>query len=414
MNIAFYSHYFTPEIGAPSARIYDMAHQWMKSGHQVEVVTCFPNHPVGQLYPGYQSGLYRHEKLDGIEVHRHWTYITSNKGFVKKTLGHISYLPSSLLFSNRKVKEADVAIGTSPTFFAAIAAERLARQRKIPFIMEVRDLWPALFVELGVLRNPRLIGWLERLELSLYRRATKVVVVTEAFRQNLIARHVPPEKVFTIPNGADVEFWQPSEPQRALRQQLGLKDSFVVLYIGAHGISQELGSILKSARQLKGHQQIQFVFVGEGAKKEELVQQAQQLGLGNVRFLDSVARQAVKDFYALADVCLVPLRKIPLFKAFIPSKIFEIMAMARPIIGSMTGEAADILRKSGGAKVVEPEDHEAIAEAILNLYQDRDKAREMGQRGRDFVAHNYSRKALAAAYIDVINEAVGDYHTKRW
>jgi glycosyltransferase involved in cell wall biosynthesis len=240
------------------------------------------------------------------------------------------------------------------------------------------------------------------------------VVVTEAFRQNLIKRNVPPEKVFTIPNGADVEFWQPSEPSAALRKELGLtEDSFVVLYIGAHGISQELASVLKSARQLQQHRQIQFVFVGEGAKKEELVQQCREMGLDNVRFLDSVAKQSVKDFYALADVCLVPLRKIPLFETFIPSKMFEIMAMARPIVGSLAGEAADILRKSGGAKVVQPEDHEAMAGAILNLYQNRDKAREMGRRGRDFVIQNYSRHTLAAAYSEVINEAVSEYQSKR-
>ena len=412
MNIAYYSHYFTPEIGAPSARIYDLAQQWLALGHQVQVVTCFPNHPTGELYPGYASRLYMHEKLDGIDVHRHWTYITPNKGFAKKTLGHISYLPAALLLSNRCLANPNVVIGTSPTFFAAIAAVITGRGRRIPFIMEVRDLWPAVFVELGILRNPLLIRWLERLELALYRQATRVVTVTEAFRQNLIERGVPGEKVSTIRNGADVEFWQPKEASVELRQRLGLQGRFVVLYIGAHGISQALGWILESAQQLREHSQIHFLFVGEGAEKEQLVQQAQQAGLENVQFLDPVAKDAVKEFYALADVCLVPLRDIPLFETFIPSKMFEMMAMARPIVASVRGEAAEILRQSGGAMVVEPEDSSSIAQAILHLYDHEDQAHAMGQRGRRFVVENYSRCSLATAYLDVLNAAIDEYNDR--
>jgi glycosyltransferase involved in cell wall biosynthesis len=409
MNIAYYSHYFTPEIGAPSARIYDLAQQWLSMGHQVQVVTCFPNHPTGELYPGYASRLYMHEKLDGIDVHRHWTYITPNKGFAKKTLGHISYLPAALLLSNRHLANPDVVIGTSPTFFAAMAAAATGLRHRIPFIMEVRDLWPAIFVELGILRNPLLIRWLERLELALYRRATRIVTVTEAFRQNLIERGVPAEKVSTIRNGADLEFWQPKEASVELRQRLGLQGRFVVLYIGAHGISQALGRILESAQQLREHSQIRFLFVGEGAEKEQLVRQARQAGLENVQFLDPVAKDAVKEFYALADVCLVPLRDIPLFETFIPSKMFEVMAMARPIIGSVRGETADILRQSGGAIVVGPEDSNAIAEAILHLYDHEDQAHAIGQRGHGFVVENYSRCSLATVYLDVLNAAIEEY-----
>jgi len=172
VNITCYSHYFIPEIGAPSARIYDLCQQWLDMGHCVQVVTCFPNHPTGRLYPKYKSGLYLYEKLDGIDVHRHWTYITPNRGFLKKTFGHMSYLPSSLVLSNPRAGKADVAIGTSPTFFAAMAAAWTGYKQKIPFIMEIRDLWPSIFVELGILRNRRVIRWLERWELALYRQAT--------------------------------------------------------------------------------------------------------------------------------------------------------------------------------------------------------------------------------------------------
>ena len=407
MNIAYYSHYFMPEIGAPSARIYDLGREWLARGHRVQVATCFPNHPAGELYPGYSRGWYRHEMLDGIEVHRHWTYITPNKGFAKKTIGHVSFYPTALLSAGH-VETPDVFIGTSPTFFAAMVAARLARRRKRPFIMEVRDLWPALFIELGVLKNRFAISLLEKLELSLYRKATRVVTVTEAFRQNLIERGVPERKVVTIPNGASVDFWTDHGEGEALREKLGLRGKFVVLYIGAHGISQALTSVLRAAARLRGDD-IRFVFVGEGAEKEKLTQFADAEHLQNVLFVDPVGKDEVRAWYSLADVCLVPLRDIPLFATFIPSKMFEILSMARPIVGSLKGEAAAILEASGGAEVVPPEDDAALAEAIERLRRDPERRKAMGARGRQFVIDHYSRSALAQKYLDVMDGAIADY-----
>ncbi len=410
MNVAFFSHYFSPEIGAPSARIHDLARCWLKMGHTVQVITCFPNHPTGQLYPGYRSGRYLHERLDGIEVHRHWSYITPNKGFIKKTLGHLSYMPAAALLSNRYVKSPDVAIGTSPTFFAAMAGASFARRRRIPFIMEVRDLWPAIFVELGVIRNRQLIALLERFEMRLYRQATKIVVVTEAFRQKLIQRGLPAEKIVTIRNGADVEFWKPTGTSDQIRQKHGLEGRFVVAYIGAHGISHSLDRILDCAHELRGFPEIHFLFVGEGAEKSKLVQRAGELKLANTTFLDPVGKNEVRELYELADICLVPLRNIPLFDAFIPSKLFEMLAMGRPIIGSLRGEAAEILKRSGAALIVEPEDSHALADAVLDLYRRPAEARrEMGRRGHEFVVSHYSRQTLATRYLDLMNEAIAEY-----
>jgi glycosyltransferase involved in cell wall biosynthesis len=410
MNILYFSHYFTPEIGAPSARIYDLAQRWLTGGNQVQVVTCFPNHPTGHLYPGYDQGRYLHENLDGIEVHRHWTYVTPNKGFIKKTLGHLSYLPAAKFISGPHVRSSDVAIGTSPTMFAAMAAAGFAKRHKIPFIMEVRDLWPAIFVELGIIRNPLLIRWLEKWESRLYEQAAKVVVVTESFRRKLIERRLPPDKVATIPNGADVDFWNPVECSTEKRSQLQLEDRFIVLYIGAHGISHALERILDTADELRGTRQIHFLFVGEGAEKEKLKQRARELELTNVTFFDPVGKDEVREFYAAADLCLVPLRNIPLFETFIPSKMFEMLSMARPIVASVQGEAADILRRSNGAVVVEPENSHQLARAIMDLYhQDEQARRQMGEQGRKFVKEYYSRQQLAASYLALMNEVVAEY-----
>jgi glycosyltransferase involved in cell wall biosynthesis len=259
------------------------------------------------------------------------------------------------------------------------------------------------------LKNPFIIRLLEHLELGLYNRAVQIITVTEAFRQNLILRGVPAAKVSTVTNGADVEFWRPCDSPVALRHRLGLEDSFVVLYIGAHGISHSLGRILESAERLQDYPSIQFLFVGDGAEKDKLLQHAQEARLENIRFLDPVDKENVREFYNMADICLVPLRDVPLFETFIPSKMFEIMAMGRPIIGSLRGEAADILQRSKGALVVAPEDSEAIGRAILELYNNPERARTMGENGRRFVISHYSRESQAAHYIEILNKAVQEF-----
>ncbi len=408
LNIGVYSHYFTPEIGAPSARIYDLGQQWLAAGHTVRVATCVPNHPTGNVYPGYKAGWQQQEILDGIEVQRNWSYITPNSGFVKKTLGHVSFIPSSRI-NQHKFGPMDAIIGTSPTPFAALAGLLTAKKRNVPFIMEIRDLWPAIFTEMGIINNRQIIRVLEMGEMWLYRQATQIVTVTEAFRQDLIRRNVPAEKITTIPNGADTDFWTPQAKPKTLAQQLGLDNKFVVLYIGAHGISHALEKIVDAAKGLQAQPEIHFLFVGEGSRKAAVQAYAAEQGVQNITFVGSTDKQGVKDYYALADACLVPLRDIPLFDGFIPSKMFEIMAMARPIVASLKGESADILERANSAKIVPPEESNAIKNAIVQLYADKRMAAELGQNGRAFVEQHYSRKLLADRYLNVLNTAIMQY-----
>lgn len=405
MNIAVFSHYFSPEIGAPSARIHDMAKQWIAMGHEVQVVTCFPNHPAGRLYPGYTSAGYARETIDGITVHRNWSYITPNKGFIKKTLGHFTLWPSSRWNSFGKMARPDIVIGTSPTFFAAMCAAAAGRKFRVPFIMEVRDLWPACFVDLGVIRNKWIIRVLELWEKALYRRADHIVTVTDAFKHDLVNRKIPQEKVSVVLNGADEEFWVPRPKSGALGGEKGA-GKFNVLYIGAHGISQALSKILDAALLLRDDPRIQFHFVGDGAEKAMLMERAGKEGLQNVSFKDPVDKDGVRACYADSDVCLVPLRDIPLFTTFIPSKMFEMMAMGKPILASVAGEAADILGRSGGAVVVPPEDAPAIAAALSNLAGSPATLDSMGAAGRRFVIDNYSRRALATRYLETMRAAI--------
>ncbi len=402
MNITIVSHYFYPEIGAPSARIYDLAQCWIGAGHQVDVVTGFPNHPLGELYDGYQLSRYQHEVVEGINVHRNWTYITPNRGFLKRTIGHVSLWPSSRFKSTRQIAAPDVVIGTSPTFFAAMAARGIAETYQVPFVMEVRDLWPGIFVDLGVITQQWIINLLEAWELWMYREADQVVTVTESFRDNIVARGIPAPKVAVVPNGADLTFFQPGGKPKELNAKLGLEDKFVVLYLGAHGVSQGLEDIIRTAKQLETYQEILFLFVGGGNQKQKIMEFTEDQDVDNVIFHEPILKSEVPDFYKLADICLVPLRDIELFKTFIPSKMFEIMAMEKPMVASLEGEAKRILENSGSAVVVPPEDSSAIGKAILKIYQEHNLKSEMGKSGRQFVEEHYSRESLAQKYLEIL------------
>lgn len=399
MRIAFFSHYFPPEIGAPAARVSELARVWAEQ-HEVTVVTGFPNHPTGRIPEEYRGRFFAREQKDGYTVLRCWLYATPNEGFVRRTLGHLSFMASGFLAGAFRLRRPDVLIATSPTFFSVFSAWALGALYRAPFVFEVRDLWPGIFVELGVLKNRALIRVLEALELWLYRRAALVVTVTRGFAEDIVRRGIPAEKVIVIPNGADLEQYSPGPARVELRRQMGAGPSdFLVLYIGAHGISHALDRILDAADRLRGSSRIRFAFVGEGARKADLLRIASERVLANVSFLPGQHREAVADFYRAADLCLVPLRDVPLFSTFIPSKMFEIMACARPIAASVRGEAAAILEASGGAVVLEPEAAEALAAAVEDLSRDPKRCEELGRRGRRYVEEHFDRRKLAAEYL---------------
>lgn len=412
MRIAFICQYFPPEMGAPSARGSELCLAWQEAGHDVVVVTGMPNHPTGILPPEYRGVRFVEEHVQGLRVLRNWVYATPNEGFVKRTLNHLSFMMSSLLFSTRRLRGRDVLVVSSPSFFAVVSTWVMSTVLRVPYVFEVRDLWPGIFVELGVLRNRFLIRVLEGLEMFLYRHAAHVVVVTDSFRRILIDRGLAADKVSVVTNGVDPTSFFPAPRETSIRQQERLDDRCVVLYIGAHGISHALPALLDSAHLLQHRSDIVFLFVGEGAEKRLLVQRAEALGLRNVRFLPGQPKAMMAEWYATADIVLVPLRNIPLFETFIPSKMFEILACGRPIVASVKGEARAILERSGGAVVVDPEDAAAVAGAVVQLADDPDVRRRLGERGRRFVEAEYDRRALARGYAALLAQAAGTGPTK--
>jgi glycosyltransferase involved in cell wall biosynthesis len=404
MRIAYLCQYFVPEIGAPSARISELSRAWTDLGQSVTVITGIPNHPTGVVPPEYRRTVFKQEQHGAVQVWRNWLFATPNEGFVKKTLSHLSFMLSTALLSTPRLRGHDVIIVSSPTFFAVLTAYLMSRLWRVPYVFEVRDLWPGIFVDLGILKSRALIYALESVEMFLYRRSARVVVVTESFADTLRRRGLPPTKVVTITNGVDGRFFVPGERHNDVRCEHDLQNRFVVLYMGAHGISHGLSAILDAAAAVRHDPDIVLVFVGEGAEKAMLVRKAEALGLSNVRFYPGQPKASMPAWYAAADVVLVPLRRLPLFEQFIPSKMFEIMACARPIIGSVRGEARHILERSGGALIVEPEDAKDIAAAIARLKADPDLAARLGMAGRRFVLANYDRSALARQYLDLLEE----------
>jgi len=406
VKIAAICQYFVPEIGAPSARISELAREWVRQGHDVTVVTGLPNHPTGIVPPEYRGTWFRRESLDGITVFRNWVFATPNEGFVKRTLGHLSFMVSTLLFTLPRARHFDVLVVSSPTFFVVISTWIMSRVWRIPYVFEVRDLWPGIFVELGILKNRAIIGVLEAIEMFLYRGAAQVVVVTDAFGGILRQRGIAADRITTITNGVDVDAYQPAARDTTLRREHGFGDAFVALYIGAHGISQALSALLDAAAALADDPSIVVVFVGEGAEKKLLQARAAELGLRNVRFFPGQPKARMSEWYATADAVFVPLRNIPMFETFIPSKMFEVLAAERPIVGSVKGEARDILERSGGALLIDPEDAPAIAAAVRRLRADPALGAALGARGGAFVRAHYDRRILARRYLDLLARLV--------
>jgi glycosyltransferase involved in cell wall biosynthesis len=301
----------------------------------------------------------------------------------------------------------DVVLATSPPLPVGLAGWAAARGRRARFVFDVRDLWPAAVSALGLLSNPALFRMAERLERFLYRRADHVTAVTEGFVRHIGERGADPARITWLPNGA-AEGFDALPDDGGLRDRLGLAGRFVVTYAGNHGLAQALPVVLEAAHLLRDHSEIVFLFLGDGPLKREMIQRAEALGLAGVRFLPPVPPAAVPPYLAASDALLVPLRAHPLFDTFIPSKLFASLACARPVLLMVNGEARAVLEASGGGLWVPPEDPVALAKAVAWLAEQPAAARrEMGARGRDYVAAHY-RRAAHAERLAALLERLGD------
>jgi colanic acid biosynthesis glycosyl transferase WcaI len=407
MHILYVTPYYPPEITAPAVRISETAMRLVRRGHQVTVLTTFPNFPTGIVPLEYRGHLIQHGMQDGVRVVRVWSYVSPNKGFLRRILAQLSFGCLAPFLGWKAIGHPDVIIVESPPLFDAIAGRLLALLKQCPFIFTVADLWPEAAIQMGVLRNQALIRLSEWLEWSTYRRASLVWVVTEGVRDLLIQRGLSPERIFLLTNGVDTTLFQPL-PQLEARTELGWDNRFTVLYAGTHGLAQGLTTILTAAEQMRDHSDIHIIFVGDGAVKADLMAQAQRSCLKNVTFLDFQPHNRLPLLLAAADVCLVPLRKVALFETTLPVKMFEVMACARPMVLSAEGKARQIAEQEAGAAIyAEPENPSALASAISYLYEHPEEAELMGKRGRAFVEDRFDREQLTIALEAQINKLIG-------
>lgn len=406
MRILLVTHYFAPEISAP-ASMSQYAHFWSLMGDEVTVLTGMPNHPTGIIPPAYRGHTVLQEKVDGYRILRTWLVPSPNKGMAKRTLSHLSFMISSVVLGGRRSGPADVVVVSSPSFFSIFSGWFLARIKRARFVIDVRDLWPGILVDLDVLHSRFLIGVLERMELAAYRAADAVVVVTDGFRQNLTDRDVPAGKVHVVRNGADTDVFTVQSPDPSIRANLGVdsdKETLVV-YIGTHGLQHGLDTVLDAAAQLED-EPIRFVLIGEGADKEMLAKRAVSLGLKRLLLLRGVPFESVPGVLGAADICLLPRRDLPLFTTFIPAKLFEYLAAGRPVIGTVRGEAAGILADAGGV-VVAPENPTLLADAIRELGHDPTRRATMGSRARLYAVANCDSRSLAERYRTILLTVTG-------
>jgi glycosyltransferase involved in cell wall biosynthesis len=361
MRILFLSDNFPPEGNAPATRLHEHAIRWVRDGHEVTVVTCVPNFPEGKVFPGYANRWRQVEQIDGIRVVRVKTYISANEGFARRTLDYMSFMVSGFV-AGLFEKRPDVVVATSPQFFCAVGGWALAAVRRLPFVFELRDLWPASIVAVGAMRKSLVIRLLERIELFLYRRADAIVSVTHSFREDLMSRGIPGGKIHVVINGVDLDRYAPAPRDPELATRFDLSDRFVVGYLGTHGMAHALGKVLEAAELLRDDPRIAFFFAGGGAERARVEALVAERALTNVRLIPRQPKDVMARLWSLCDVSVIPLRNTPVFATVIPSKLFECMGMGVPVVMSLPqGEATRIVEQTGCGIVVPPEDPAALA-----------------------------------------------------
>jgi hypothetical protein len=402
MRILFITDNFPPEVNAPATRTFEHCKEWVLKGDRVTVITCAPNFPKGKVYDGYKNKLFQKEEIEGIEVIRVWSYISANEGFAKRILDFLSF--AFMAFWVGLFKKADVIIGTSPQFFTTWTAETLSFVKRKPWVFELRDLWPESIKAVGAISgDSKIFKTLEKIELRLYKRSSRVISVTNSFKENLISRGIDGDKIRVVRNGANLERFSKRERHTLWEEKLGLKDKFVIGYVGTHGMAHKLDFILRSWP--KDRSDLHLLLMGDGAEKIKLQKLAIELNICNITFLDSMSKEDVPDILSLMDVSLVPLKKSDLFKTVIPSKIFENSAMQIPILLGVEGESAEIVNKYGAGLCFEPENKTSFVEKLTILKEDQELYMNC-QKGCLNLAKSFNRKKMAEDMRNYLLEIV--------
>jgi len=412
VKILYVSQYFPPEMGAPAGRAGELSRLWVEDGHEVTVLTGFPNHPTGIVPPEYRRKFRRlvtRETNRGVNVVRTWLLPFPNRKAYERMLSYISFCISSTT-TGMFLGRPDLVIATSPQLLVGLSGWWLARYHGVPFVFEVRDLWPESLAAVGMSsRNSALHRSLAKIAGFLYRNCDRIVVVTPAFKEYLIQYwRLPEEKIFVVENGVDTSLFSRLVSNVALRRELGAEDKFVASYIGTIGNAHGLETLLEAASRLREKApRVLFLLVGEGAEKARIISLAHSRGLTNVRFVDQQPREKIPDYIRASDACLVLLKRAELFKTVLPTKMLEFMSCARPVILGVDGHAHAVMEQANAGIFITPEDPAALADAILRLAADPALRESLGRNGRQHILRYFSRQDTAKVYLEVLQDLLG-------
>jgi glycosyltransferase involved in cell wall biosynthesis len=413
VKILYVSQYYPPEMGAPAARASELAHHWALAGHDVSVLTGFPNHPTGvvpdQWRPRLRRLAYR-EKVDGVTVYRTWLWPLPNRKAHERMRNYASFCLSAAL-RGLTLPRPDVIIASSPQLLVGLSGWWLSFTRRVPLVFEVRDLWPESLVAVGAgQENSLLHTALSKIARFLYERANLIAVVTPAFKEHLIRRwRVPAGKIEVIENGVETDLFKSADVQvaHAVRADLGAESRFMVCYVGTMGMAHGLETLLDAAATLqRENPKVLFLLVGEGAEKERIKALASSRQLANVKFLDQQPREKIPALISASDACLVLLKKTDVFKTVIPTKMLEFMSCERPVILAVDGQARQIVEEAGAGLVIEPENAASLAQAILQLSSNPELREVFGKKGRSYIVEKFSRSRTAERYIEVLSALI--------
>ena len=392
-------------------RHHELALYLAAQGHKVTIVTSPVSYLTGKTTspsPQVERGVANRPGGEGeVTIIRPPVYRALHRSFVHRVINFLSFMISSFV-AGWRVKDVDLVWGTSPPIFQGVTAWALARLKRVPFLFEIRDLWPAFAVAVGVLTNPLLIRASEWLERFLYSRADMLMINSPGFREHVKMRGA--RQVELIPNGSDTRMFHPEDEGQAFRQEHHLEGKYVVLYAGAHGLSNDLGILLSAADKLQTQPEIAIVLLGDGKEKAQLMKQATELGLANVHFIASVPKDEMSGALAAADACLAILKPIEMYKTVYPNKVFDYMAAGRPVILAIDGVVREVVESAQGGIVVPPGDADSLGDAIRLLAGNRQKGRILGQNGRRYVETHFDRivvaerlNALMAQLVEISN-----------
>jgi len=400
MKLLILTQYYPPEIGAPQNRLHELAVRLNSSGMEVEVLTALPNYPGREILSDYRNGRNREEIIDGISIHRSGIYVSRSNSIVKRLLNYFSFVWTSY-HRGKTLGKFDFLMVESPPLFLGYSAIRLSRKLKAKLIFNVSDLWPESAEKLGIVTNKYLLKLAYQLETKCYKSAYLVTGQTQGIVDD-ISNRFPSSRVYYLPNGVDTSFYDPQKVKTDdFRERNGFKmDDVLIFYGGILGHAQGLEVILYAADLLRERSQVHFILQGTGPEHERLLKLKENLNLEQLHFFDPVQKKDMPSIIKSIDVAIIPLKKLQLFEGAIPSKVYEALAMKKPLLLGVSGEAKKhFIDKAKAGLFFEPENYEDLARQILSLIEHPKERLDMGENARNYVSLYFDRDKIAKDFL---------------